>query len=100
MIDLSLEALSRLQSTNHETSQPAYSLLMQASCAITHNGSLQSRAADAGHRRSYRGRQSAEEILDGAVERVRLMEVGSVARIGDRHPRGAWDLARHVIGGG
>ena len=50
--------------------------------------------------RSHLGRQSAEKICDGAVEGLRLMQVGGVPCPGDRHPHRTRDLARHVIGCG
>src|SRR5438132_2689628 len=45
-------------------------------------------------------RQAGEEILDGAVEEAGLVQVGSVAGLGDRYPRRTRDLARHIVGGG
>jgi len=50
--------------------------------------------------RSRLGRQSFEKVLDRAVEGGRLVQVGSVSGVGDRHSGRTWDLARHVIGGG
>ena len=49
--------------------------------------------------RSRLGRQSFEKVLDCPVEGRRLMQVGGVPGVGDRHLRRIRDLARHVIGG-
>jgi len=50
------------------------------------------------HQRLRRSRQAREKLRDGAVKGSRLMQVGSVPGIVDRHSRRTRDLACHVVG--